>query len=169
MTNQISTVNGVAIATIKEDEQVFIPIKPICDALGIAYPRQYTKLQSDEFLASTVTLRVMVAADGKDREMVCLPLRYVYGWLATINPANVAPEARESVSRYRQECYDVLYDHFTASMQRTIEQNEAEIKLLEDINDAKDREGRARATRKKAEADLERLRRERLNPQPKLF
>lgn len=169
MTNQISTVNGVAITTVKENEEIFIPIRPICDALGIAYHPQYTKLQEDEFLAPTVTIIVTVAADGKEREMVSLPLRYIYGWLATINPGKVAPEVRDTVCRYRQECYDVLYDHFTASMQRTIEQNEAEIKLLEDINDAKDREGRARAVRRKAEADLERLRKERLNPQPKLF
>lgn len=37
----------------------------------------------------------MVAADGKQREMLCLPIRYVFGWLFTINPANVNEEARE--------------------------------------------------------------------------
>lgn len=169
MTNQITTINGTPIVAVKEDDQILIPIKPICDALGIAYPRQYTKLQNDEFLASTVTLRVMVAADGKEREMVCLPLRYVYGWLATINPANVAPEARDTVARYRQECYDVLYNHFTASMQRTIAQNEAEIQLLQEISDAKDAESNAKADRKKAESALDRLRKERLNREPTLF
>lgn len=52
-------------------------------------------------------------ADGKNYEMVCLPLEYVYGWLFTID-ANLVVEAnRENVKRYQLECDDVLYEHFT--------------------------------------------------------
>lgn len=46
--------------------------------------------------------------------MFCLPFKYVFGWLFTINPANVKEAAREAVMNYRAQCYDVLYDHFTA-------------------------------------------------------
>lgn len=114
-------------------------------------------------------LSMVVAADGKEREMLCLPLRYVYGWLFTINPKNVAPAAREAVTRYRRECYDVLYHHFTASMQHTIETNNAEIELLHQINSAISEEKEAKGRRRKAEEALERLRSERLNPQPALL
>lgn len=125
--------------------------------------------ESDETLSSTAMLSMVVAADVKEREMLCLPLRYVYGWLFTINPKNVAPAAREAVTRYRRECYDVLYHHFTASMQHTIETNNAEIELLHQINSAISEEKEAKGRRRKAEEALERLRSERLNPQPALL
>ena len=101
--------------------------------------------------------------------MFCIRLRDVYGWLATINPGKVAPAARETVTRYRRECYDVLDHHFTASMQRTIETNNSEIELLHQINSAISEEKEAKGRRRKAEEALERLRSERLNPQPALF
>ena len=165
----ISKINGVDIVTVDRDGDVFVPIKPICDALGIDVESQRDKINSDEILSSTAVLSTAVAADGKEREMYCLPLRYVYGWLFTINPKNVAPEARGAVARYRRECYDVLYEHFTGSMRRTIETNNAEIELLKQINSAISDEKEAKGRRKKAEDALDKLRAERLNPQPSLF
>lgn len=165
----ISKINGVDIVTVDRDGEIFVPIKPICDAIGIDVESQRDKIQNDELLNSTAVLSTAVAADGKEREMLCLPLKYVYGWLFTINPKNVAPEAREVVTRYRRECYDVLYEHFTGSMRRTIETNNAEIELLQQINSAISREKEAKSDRKKAEEALGKLRSERLNPQPSLF
>ena len=167
--NLITKINGVDIITVDSQGETYVPIKPICDALGISLERQREKIQSDDILSTTAALRGAVDADGKEREMLCLPLRYVYGWLFTINPKNVAPAAREAVTRYRRECYDVLYHHFTASMQRTIETNNAEIELLRQINSAITEEKEAKVRRRKAEEALERLRSERLNPQPSLF
>lgn len=54
-------------------------------------------------------------------------------------------------------------------MQRTIETNNAEIELLRQINSAITEEKEAKDRRRKAEEALERLRSERLNPQPTLF
>ena len=169
MQQLISTINGVDIVTVERDGGIFVPIKPICEAIGIDDRAQRDKIQSDEILASTGVLSTSVAADGKEREMFCLPLKYIYGWLFTINPKNVAPEAREAVSRYRRECYDVLYEHFTGSMRRTIETNNAEIELLQQINSAISKEKEAKAERRKAEEALGKLRAERLYPQPSLF
>ena len=169
MQQLISKVNGIDIVTVDKDGEIFVPIKPICDALGIDVESQRDKIQADEILSSTAVLNTAVAADGKEREMYCLPLRYVYGWIFTINPRNVAPDAREAVSAYRRECYDVLYNHFTGSMQRTIETNNAEIELLRQINSAIADEKEAKNRRKDAEEALTKLRSERLNPQPALF
>ncbi len=169
MQTLISKINGVDIVTVERDGEIFVPIKPICEAIGIDDRAQRDKIQSDEILGSTGVLSTSVAADGKEREMFCLPLKYVYGWLFTINPKNVAPEAREAVAVYRRECYDVLYEHFTGSMRRTIETNNAEIELLQQINAAISREKDAKADRRKAEEALSKLRSERLNPQPRLF
>ncbi len=169
MQQLISRINGVDIVTVDRDGEIFVPIKPICDAIGIDVDAQRNKLNADDFFNSTTAIITAVAADGKEREMYCIRLRDVYGWLATINPGKVAPEAREAVTRYRRECYDVLYEHFTGSMRRTIETNNAEIELLQQINSAISDEKEAKGRRKKAEDALGKLRAERLTPQPRLF
>lgn len=38
---------------------------------------------------------------------------YALGWLFTINPKNVKAEARETILRYKMECYKALFNHFT--------------------------------------------------------
>lgn len=169
MQTLISKINGVDIVTVERDGEIFVPIKPICAALGIEAAPQRDKLQNDEFFNSVGTIIVSTGADGKSYEMYALPLKFIYGWLATINPGKVAPEAREAVAVYRRECYDVLYEHFTGSMRRTIETNNAEIALLQQINSAISEEKEAKSRRKKAEEALGKLRTERLNPQPTLF
>lgn len=169
MQTLISKINGVDIVTVDRDGEIFVPIKPICDAIGIDVDAQRNKLNADEFFNSTTAIITAVAADDKEREMYCIRLRDVYGWLATINPGKVAPEAREIVTRYRRECYDVLYEHFTGSMRRTIETNNAEIELQQQIDSAISREKEVKSDRKKAEEALGKLRAERLNPQPSLF
>lgn len=167
--NLITKINGVDIVTVDYQGETYVPIKPICNAIGIDPDSQRNKLNADEFFNSTTAIIAVVGADNKEREMFCIRIRDVYGWLATINPGKVAPAAREAVTRYRRECYDVLYHHFTASMQRTIETNNAEIELLHQINSAISEEKEAKGRRRKAEEALERLRSERLNPQPALF
>lgn len=172
----ISKINGVEIVTVDRDGEIFVPIKPVCDAIGIDDRAQRDKIQSDDILASTGVLSTSVAADGKEREMYCLPLKYVYGWLFTINPKNVAPEAREAVTRYRRECYDVLYDHFAGAATRQQEQNRAEQSLLDrkaaaldSIASHKKAIAEDSAEIKKVDEQLSRLQSERLNPTPSLF
>ncbi len=112
-TKAIARINETTIQVVSENGVKLVPVKPICDALGVAYEPQFQKLKDDDFLNSTITLSVTVGGDGKDREMVCIPLKYVFGWLFTINPKNVKEEARESVAKYRAKCYDVLYNYFS--------------------------------------------------------
>ena len=170
MQQLISRINGVEILTVERDGEIYVPIKPICAALGVNYSTQLEKIQEDEtFSESTVPLRGMVASDGKAREMICLPLWLCFLWLGTINPKNVAESVRPAVISYRIECAKALYEHFTGSMRRTIETNNAEIELLQQINSAISDEKDAKCRRKKAEDALNKLRSDRLNPQPSLF
>ncbi len=110
-TKIIARVNNVEILSTSDEQMV--PIRPICEALGIDRKRQQDKIKEHPILASTGGLKPLIAADGKEREMYCLPLRYIFGWLFTIHPDNVAEEARESMIRYQQECYQALFEHFT--------------------------------------------------------
>ena len=109
----IAKVNNVAIMASNDPRQL-VPIKPICDALGIDAKAQRNRIDRDEILNSTGVIMTSVAADGKEREMYCIPLRYVFGWLFSIDTNRVDEEARPSVIKYKMQCYDVLYDHFSS-------------------------------------------------------
>ena len=170
MQQLITKINEIDIvAVIDEAGNVLVPVKPICQALAIDFSAQVQHIKRHYILASTVVIITMVAADERDREMLCLPLEYIFGWLFTIDAGRVAESRREAVANYQLECYKALYEHFTGSMKRTIETNQAEIELLSQINSAISREKDAKAERRKAEEALGRLRAERLNPQPSLF
>lgn len=108
-TKVIFKINNVEILATS-DEQL-IPIKPICDALEIDFSRQLKKLKEDEDLSSLLGSAPTTRADGKQYNMVCLPVQFIYGWLFTINPKNVKPEAKEKVRHNRMECYKVLYKY----------------------------------------------------------
>jgi hypothetical protein len=166
----ITRVNNTDIIAVRDaNGEILVPIKPICTAIGVDPRAQRQKLQEDPILSSVGVLSTPTGADGKTYEMVCLPLQYIYGWIFTINPKNVAEHAREAVTEYRRECYDALYRHFAGSLRRQVEANEAEIAALQAVNDALAREKEAKADRRKAEDALAKIRSERLNPQPTLL
>ncbi len=91
---------------------VFVPIRPICDNLGITLAGQRERINRDPVLAEMVT-SVSVTLTQQAREMLCLPLKYVPGWLFGINADRVKPELRDAVIRYQKECYEVLAEAFT--------------------------------------------------------
>lgn len=166
----IGKINGTEIFAISsESGEILVPIRPICTALGVDFAAQHTKLKEDVSFSSTIVLSTTVGADGKQREMVCLPHRRVYGWLYTINPGKVASEARESVIKYRDKCNEALYNHFFARSEKQLEANKAEIALLEEINLHLTAEKESRAKRKEAEKKLNQVRASRLDDQPTLF
>jgi hypothetical protein len=108
----VAKVNQVDI-TIYQNGEKRVAVKPICEALGVNYESQFTRLKSDPILGSTIATVAMVGADGKNREMTSIPLRFVFGWIFRIDSRNVAEAAREAVERYQLECYNALYNYFT--------------------------------------------------------
>ena len=64
---------------------------------------------------------IIVAEDGKNREMVCLPIEYLNGWLFGIDVNRCKPEIRETLIKYKKECYQALHDYwFKGKAERTI-------------------------------------------------
>lgn len=161
--------NGVSIPVATKDGQSYIPIKPICEAIGIKFQPQNDKLKEHPILCSVVTIIVTTGADGKNYEMVCLSVKFIYGWLMTINPGKVAPEARRKVEAYTLECFEVLYNHFHSRLARQLDSNAAEIEQLKALNDAVSREKAAKADKAKAEKALAHIRASRLDDEPTLF
>jgi hypothetical protein len=73
---------------------------------------QRQRIKRNEILNSTAFMIKVVAKDGKNREVLCLPLGYLNGWLAGIELSRVNPEIKPILKQYQLECFDVLYNHF---------------------------------------------------------
>ena len=111
MENQI-IINDVKFQCPQEDGQIFVPVKPLCEALGIAHQVQQDVIKKHPIWGSVITLRVTTGSDGKQYEMLCVPLKYAFGWLMGIDARSVKPEAYDSVIRYQEAAYEALYDRF---------------------------------------------------------
>jgi hypothetical protein len=111
-TKTLAKVNNVSIMLMSENNLKWVPIKPICEALGIDYPTQYSKLKSHEFFSKHVILSYSKSRDGKNYKMTCLPYEYIYGWLLTINPRNVHERAKEKTTENRIKVHQILFDLF---------------------------------------------------------
>ena len=92
--------------------EVFVPIRPVCDNLGVTLAGQRERINRDPVLSEEVT-SVSVTLTQQAREMICLPLKFIPGWLFGINANRVKPVIRERLIRYQRECYDVLAEAFT--------------------------------------------------------
>lgn len=115
MSVSISTINvpfhGDSLYVVNYNGQPYVPMKPIVEGMGMDWASQFTKLK--QRFKSTIAEITMVAEDGKSRNMLCIALRKLSGWLHTISPNKVKPEIRDKVIRYQEECDDVLYEYWT--------------------------------------------------------
>lgn len=142
-TKTIAKINKVSILMIENGERQ-VPIKPICEALGLDPNGQIQKIKSHPIMGSTACNLHVVAGDKKEREMACIPLKYVFGWLFTIQSNMVKEEAREFVIKYQTECYEALYRHFTdhtnfmEQKQEAVKEKKEELAIIKkNFNEAK--------------------------------
>ena len=94
------------------DETIYIPLRPICEHLGLTWPGQWERVKKDPVLAEAVrSVRVTLTERGA-RTVLCLPLDLLPGWLFGIQAGRVKPELQEKITRYRRECFRVLWQAF---------------------------------------------------------
>jgi hypothetical protein len=104
------------------DEVVYVPIRPLCDHLGLSWQGQNDRIRRDLVLSEiqmSVRVTRMDIEEGSRRphtsEMLCLPLEFLNGWLFGVNASRVKSDVRDRLIRYQRECYRVLADAFQGS------------------------------------------------------
>ena len=118
--NQIQNISfhGQTVPVFTQNNQHYAAMKPICENIGIDWKSQFSKIQRNPILNSTMVMMTIVAQDGKNREMLCLPIEYLNGWLFGIDVNRVKPEIRDNLLRYQRECFKVLNAHFNRPIQQ---------------------------------------------------
>ena len=98
--------------------QVFVPVRPVVEYLGLSWSGQRERIRRDPVL-SDVARGVRVTRppqQGGEQEMLCLPIEYLNGWLFGVSTNRLGEGLREKVIRYQRECYRVLWQAFQAEM-----------------------------------------------------
>jgi hypothetical protein len=104
------------------DGAVYVPVRRLCDNLGLAWPGQYERIQRDEILSEAVkTVRVTRTVieggrGGGPADTICLPLDMIPGWLFGVQVSRVREDLRPKLKRYRRECFKVLWDAFKSDI-----------------------------------------------------
>ncbi|WKM72882.1 phage antirepressor N-terminal domain-containing protein [Klebsiella oxytoca] len=104
--------NGQQIITAMAAGVAYVAMKPIVETLGMSWGTQQQKLMKQLEKFNCIHMN-MVAADGKLRKLLCLPLKKLNGWLFSINPEKVRADIRDKLIQYQEECFTVLHDYWT--------------------------------------------------------
>lgn len=104
--------NGQKIITAMVAGVAYVAMKPIVENLGMSWSTQVRKLTADKGKFNCVHMN-MVATDSKLRDVLCLPLKKLNGWLFSINPEKVRADIRDNLIQYQEECFTVLHDYWT--------------------------------------------------------
>ncbi len=104
------------LVEIDNRQQIYIPIRPICDYLGLSWSGQRERINRDPILleAKRFVRVTRTNSGGGSPNVFALPLDYLNGWLFGVNVSRVKEEIRENLMRYQRECYRVLADAFLA-------------------------------------------------------
>lgn len=116
MANQISTqtisFNNQSLITVEQNGNHYVAMKPICENIGIQWESQYNRIRRDDVLNSVIFIMNMTGSDRKNYQMICLPIEYLNGWLFGIDINRCKPEIRDTLIKYKKECYQALHDYW---------------------------------------------------------
>ena len=96
--------------------QFVIPLRPLCDALGLSNSAQLSRVKRDVILAKHLhILRTkVVGVDGKGQmqDTACIAIQRLDYWMGGIDHERVSPELRDRVIQYKEEFADAVYAYF---------------------------------------------------------
>lgn len=103
--------HGDTIYAIEHEGEPFAPVKPIIENIGLEWGAQQQKLSKNRSRWG-VSIIDIPSASGLQKTL-CIPVRKLAGFLATINPAKVRNDLRAKIICYQNECDDALWNYWT--------------------------------------------------------
>jgi len=106
------------LVQLENEQEVYIPLRPICEYLGLNWSAQTRRLRRDPVLSKWATFVAVTATNpeeaqkGGNPNMLSLPLDYLNGFLFGVSATRVKPELQERVILYQERCYKVLSEAF---------------------------------------------------------
>jgi len=95
------------VAAILEGEGVAVPIRLVCQALGVSPQKQSEMLREHDALAPGLRI-IRVPIGGRIQSVLAILHTHIAYWLGTILPKEVNEDARPKLVRYQTELIAVL-------------------------------------------------------------
>ncbi|MDF3864200.1 phage antirepressor N-terminal domain-containing protein [Pseudomonas denitrificans (nom. rej.)] len=103
--------HGANLMLVEHDGQPFVPMKPVVEGIGLDWGGQAKRLSANQSRWG-ISVMEMPSAGGV-QQVVCLPLRKLAGWLATVQASRVKDEVvKRRVIEYQEECDDALWQYW---------------------------------------------------------
>lgn len=118
---------GQEITLIDVSGVAYVAMREIVLGIGLDWKAQHRKLiqQTEKFSCGHMTT---TGKDGKQYEMLCMPIKKLNGWLFSINPNKVRANLKERLENYQEECFLALWDYWAEGVAR---RDEVKIKTAE--------------------------------------
>lgn len=113
----IVTFDGVDIEIKTVNNEKYVAMRTICNAIGLDWSVQYRKITSDTVLSEGVA----IITTPYNNNMIFLKLDLLNGWLFGISENKVKPELKEKVLNYKRQCYAILANHFKPKQRLTLD------------------------------------------------
>ena len=112
-----------ALVRVHEQPEIYVPLRPICEYLGLNWSGQLQRLRRDEVLREALQFVCITHTNpvGGDPNVVCLPLEYLPGWLFGISTSRVRPDLQVKITQYRRECFRVFLEAFPVTALAALE------------------------------------------------
>lgn len=108
---------GQEITLIDNNGVAFVAMREVVEGIGLNWASQSVKLNQNCSKFNCCHIAT-VAEDGKNREMLCMPIKKLNGWLFSINPNKVRSDLKERLENYQEECFLALWDYWTTGIAR---------------------------------------------------
>jgi len=83
-TKLLVSINSTEILYLENEKGILVPIAPICIALGLDTSEQFYLIKNHETLCSFLTNEKIKHDNIEFKEVACLPVKWVFGWLFTL-------------------------------------------------------------------------------------
>lgn len=119
---EVRVCDATILAAVTNDDRCYFSPRHVCNALGIDWAAQFTKIKADPVLSTTVAeiateLYRSDTGTRTTRIATMLPIEFLHGWLFTIKKAR--PEVQAKLNVFRAESYAALDAWFRKGLRNT--------------------------------------------------
>ena len=100
---------------VADDPVPLVPLRPICEALGLSWSRQRKVVVGHPTFAPTVAFKATVAPDGRVHDMLFMPSDMVMLWLGGVHPDKVAAKVRDTLIAFQRTAARLIYSAWAAA------------------------------------------------------
>jgi hypothetical protein len=101
---------GKSILFLDVNGVYWISIYSICQILNLDHSAQVKRIKRDPILGSEWSKQTIQVPSDQPRSLVCLPEKFIYGWLFSIQSGN------PDLLTYKWKVYQLLYDYFQGTI-----------------------------------------------------